>query len=304
MLASYAQDTLLPAADSLVAAAPKGVVDAHGHATAIITTHAFEILQRAVSQHPSPALQQQLLLWRCVIAASAPVADLPSLIRASLDAAAAAVASDGQHAPLVAAVAATLAACCAAHLPCFEAWVGRHKTALRGSTAVLAHLATHPATCAPLRTPRATAARFSATLKALQARHQQQLAAGKGWQGAAAASAESACNTLLGGRAMRSGGRRTPEALSLWLLLLLLPAAAVLMRHDARVRGLAVQWLGPAVLPAADAAFDVTVGLLESHAQRVWDACQPHVQRVWVVVEPHVRRLLVLAEPTVGLHAA
>lgn len=293
MLNSYAEQVLAPATTALVGAAPKGVVDADHTPCSIVPVETFEALQRAASRLP-----KQLALWRRVMAASAPVADLAALVRATLDATAAVVASEGDDASLVAVAATTLVACCAAHTPCFDAWIGRHKHALRGSAAVLAYLAANPAACAPLRAPRATAIRFAGTLNSLRGRHQQQLAAGKGWQGAAAARAEAACTALLGSTA--GGTASQPGALILCLLLLVLPALAVLVRHDARLRHLAAQWLGPNVLPAVDAAFDATVHWLASHMQRAWVLVQPHVQRVWMLVQPHVRRLLVLAGPTIG----
>lgn len=310
-LSSYAQRTLLPVDTALAAAAPMGVVDAHGHAAAIIPVDLYESLQRGVAASQNAALQQQLPLWRAIVAASAPVADVLLLVRVSLDAAASAVARDGQQAPLVPAVAATVVACCAAHPPCFDAWIGRHKHALRGSAAVLVHLAAHPALHAPLRTSRATAARFSATLEMLQARHQQQLAAGKGWQGSAAASADTACRALLGSRGVAGRVHDNPVGLLFCVLLLVLPIAAVLLRHDARVRDLAVQWLGPGALARGDRAFDSVLRLLELHVQRLWVMSKPHVQAVWAtavphvqhvraMVERHVKKLLVLAGPTIG----
>ncbi len=320
ILLQYAATALLSthALNTLVHAAPHGIVYSDNTTNnnnvnnktnakvkqegALVPPELLDSMLQSMTMQPPSAslvsiqttLAAQLHAWRQVVVAQ--VVDLAPLVRATLDTAATAAASQGkeQHATTIHQAAATLVACCAAQSACFDAWVGRHKHALRGSAAMLQTLASTQAAWAPLRATRACNARFRTALEALRTRNAQLLSTSKGWQREAAGAADDACAALLGGgRGAGGGGGSTGGALVMTLVVLLLPVVMVIVRHDARVRAaLRHAWSGSdRALTMFDSGFDEALAAVEHHVDRGWALVGPHVKRGLVLMGPSLEHV-------------
>lgn len=206
--------------------------------------------------------------------------------------------------------AASVAACLASPSgeAAFEVWESKHKGQLRGSSRVLCALARKPELLRPVASSRPRADTLRKLLSALPARHQAHLAAGKGWQGAAAKASEGAIATIRrrvgggwggGGRGGGAGKGKSSGGGSLAAGALAAAAAAAGLlafasTYRREVAGVVQHYAGRPAAEALDASLLAPLSAalaparatLAPHAAKAAEALAPLADQIAAALEP------------------
>ncbi len=209
--------------------------------------------------------------------------------------------------------AASVAACLASPsgAAAFEVWEAKHKGQLRGSSRVLAALARRPELLRPLLANRARADALRQLLAALPSRHKSFLAAGKGWQGAAARSAEGSIAALRrrasggwagafggkgGGKGSGGGGGGAATAVTGLLAAAVagVGVLAVAATYRLEVGGVVTHYAGRPAAEALDSSLLAPLNLALAPARA---ALAPHAAAAIEALAPHVAALRLKLAP-------
>lgn len=224
--------------------------------------------------------------------------DAAELLRLSLDAAAAAPATDD---PLVLECAHLVVEALEAHDGAFAAWQTRHKGQLRGSSRVLGALQhSYPDALMPLLALPAKRAAFVELMRALRQRHQYALRTGKGWQGAAARAADEAAK-VLGAKMSRDGSRSAMRS----ALLTITGGVGLSVAVRAATGSAPLEHPLIQMVASASAAMGLTGVLqqaavqLRPYSQQAVDLTWPHLQPAVEAATPYVQQVSAAVQPVV-----